>query len=99
MEANWDSDWERSILQTALERTKLRVNQGHYQIYDLCVHEGMSAPAVAHALEINVARVYLARHRVKQVVKAELEKLRGEIERWEAKALAGSSGVGKRSAS
>jgi RNA polymerase sigma factor (sigma-70 family) len=80
---NWDHEWQRNILETALERTKQRVNPAHYQIYDLCVHEQKPAWEVARALEVSVGRVYLARHRVTAVLKAELARLEREIERKE----------------
>jgi RNA polymerase sigma-70 factor (ECF subfamily) len=83
---NWDQEWERNILATALERTKGRVNPGQYQIYDLCVHREMPAWEVARTIDTNVARVYLARHRVGRVLRQELEKLRDDIRRKETSA-------------
>jgi RNA polymerase sigma-70 factor (ECF subfamily) len=79
----WDQEWQQNILDTALERTKQRVNPAQFQIYDLCVHEQKPAWEVARALEVSVARVYLARHRVTAVLKAELTRLKREIERRE----------------
>lgn len=86
---SWDREWERNILETAIDRTKRRVNPAQYQIYDLCVHEQKSAWEVARALEVNVARVYLARHRVTAVLKEELARLKREIERAEREGLGG----------
>ena len=83
MEADWDQEWERHILDTALERTIRRVSPAQYQVYDLCVHQGKSALDAARLLEINVGRVYLARHRVSRVVRSELERVKREIERKE----------------
>ena len=80
---DWDRDWEHNILETARERTKRRVNPGQYQVYDLCVHREMPAWEVARTLEINLARVYLCRHRVGRVLMQELERLRDEIRRKE----------------
>jgi RNA polymerase sigma-70 factor (ECF subfamily) len=80
---DWDQEWERNVLVMALERTKRHVNPGQYQIYDLCVHREMSALEVARTLETNVARVYVARHRVGRVLKRELELLRDDIRRKE----------------
>jgi len=83
VEADWDQEWERNILNTALERTIRRVSPAQYQVYDLCVHRGKSALDVARLLEINVGRVYLARHRVSRVLRSELEHVKREIERKE----------------
>ncbi len=79
----WDREWEQNILETALERTKQRVNPAQYQIYDLCVHEQKPAFEVARTLEVSLPRVYVARHRVAAVLKAELARLKREIERKE----------------
>jgi Trp operon repressor len=43
---------------------KKRVSIGQYQIYDLCVNKELPAREVAATLEISIARVYLAKHRV-----------------------------------
>lgn len=83
LDALWDREWEHNILETAMERTKRRVNPAQYQIYDLCVHEEKPALDVARTLQINIGRVYLARHRVARVLRAELEKLKREIEQKE----------------
>jgi len=83
MEAEWDQEWERHILDTALEHTIRRVSPAQYQVYDLCVHQRKSALDVARLLEINVGRVYLARHRVSKMLRSELERLKREIGRKE----------------
>jgi RNA polymerase sigma-70 factor (ECF subfamily) len=78
-ELEWDTAWEQNLLQVALERTKQRVTPASYRIYDCCVHEEMSAPQVARLLGVNVAKVYLARHRVGRVVEEELKRLHRQI--------------------
>jgi RNA polymerase sigma-70 factor (ECF subfamily) len=87
IESSWDREWERNVLETALERTKRRVSPAQYQIYDLCVHEQKPALEVARTLEINIGRVYLARHRVGRALRAELERLKREIEAKERAAV------------
>ncbi|MCP5525045.1 MAG: sigma-70 family RNA polymerase sigma factor [Verrucomicrobiales bacterium] len=89
-ECDWDTAWEQNLLQVALERTKQRVTPASYRIYDCCVHEEMSAPQVARLLQVNVARVYLARHRVARAVQEELLRLRREILAREQSALQSS---------
>ncbi|MCP5517551.1 MAG: sigma-70 family RNA polymerase sigma factor [Verrucomicrobiales bacterium] len=83
-EADWDTAWEENLLQVALERTKQRVTPASYRIYDCCVHEELSATQVARLLRVNVAKVYLARHRVGRRVEQELLRLRNEVRRREA---------------
>lgn len=78
-ESEWDTRWEENLLQVAIERTKQRVSPASYRIYDCCVHEELSPPQVARLLRVNLAKVYLARHRVGRVVQEELLRLRREI--------------------
>ena len=78
-ELDWETVWAENLLQVALERTKQRVTPGSYRIYDCRVHEELSAGQVARLLGGNVAKVYLARHRVEKVVRQELGRLRREI--------------------
>ena len=81
IEAAWEEEWRESIYQAALARVRRRVQPKHYQVFDGCVLQGLRAPEVARMLGLNVAQVYLARHRVSQAVKhavAELETEKGE---------------------
>lgn len=89
-ESEWDTRWEENLLKVALDRTKRRVSPGSYRIYDCCVHQELAAGRVARLLRVNVAKVYLARHRVGRVVREELLRLRREILAREQQALPSS---------
>ena len=69
IEAAWEEEWRETIFQAALVRVRARVNPKSYQAFDYCVLQNLRAPAVAKMLGLNVAQVYLARHRVSQAVK------------------------------
>jgi RNA polymerase sigma-70 factor (ECF subfamily) len=75
----WDREWDLNLLEQALERTKRRVSPDAYQIYDYCIHEEMAPRKVARLLGVNIARVYLTKHRVARTLKDEMEKLRAQI--------------------
>lgn len=75
-EAIWEQEWESQLLQTALARIKRQVHPQHYQIYHLNVILGQPAPEVARALGVNAAQIYLAKHRVGNLLKKEVLRLK-----------------------
>ena len=81
IEAAWKEEWRANVLQAALARVRQRVQPKHYQAFDYCVLQNLRAPAVAKMLGLNVAQVYLARHRVSQAVKRAAAEIEEELKR------------------
>ena len=77
--AIWDEEWAKHLLQTALARIKRHVNPAHYEIYHLHVILGKPVSEVKRALGVNVGQVYLAKHRVGALLKAEIRKLEAAL--------------------
>ncbi|MCL4177966.1 MAG: sigma-70 family RNA polymerase sigma factor [Verrucomicrobia bacterium] len=75
-DAAWDEEWERNLVDAAMERVKLRVKPEHYQIFYLSAVKGLRPGEVARMLQVNVGRVYLVRHRLVKDVKREVERLK-----------------------
>jgi RNA polymerase sigma factor (sigma-70 family) len=75
--AMWEEEWQRHVLGAALARVKRRVEAKHYQIFDCVVVKQWSAAKAAKELGVNIAQVYLVKHRLKAMLKKEL----AEIER------------------
>src|SRR5215468_474294 len=75
LEGIWDEEWESQLLQAALARIKRQVQPQHYQIYHLHVVLGQPAREVARALRVNAAQIYLAKHRVSNLLKKEVQRL------------------------
>jgi RNA polymerase sigma-70 factor (ECF subfamily) len=75
----WDAEWEASLLEAALERVRTRAQPLHFQIFQLCALQHLSAREVARDLDVNVAQVYLAKHRVGALLKKEVAALK---KRW-----------------
>ena len=71
----WDREWERNLFEAALERVKQRVNARHFQIFECCMIKRWSAARVAESLRVNLAQVYLAKHRVSALMKKEVAAL------------------------
>lgn len=73
--AGWDRDWREQLVQAALEKVKLRVEPRHYQIFDCYVIKEWPAQKVAEDLGVNIAQVYLIRHRISRLLKEEVQRM------------------------
>jgi RNA polymerase sigma-70 factor (ECF subfamily) len=76
----WDTEWKEHLIATALERLKRKVKLKHFQIFFLHVIKGQSVRDVAQSLGVNVAQVYLVKHRLARQFQREIEQLRREME-------------------
>lgn len=81
IEGFWKDEWQRTVLDAALERTRRRVNPKHYQVFDLRVMKDLPAAKVAQALNMSVAQVYLIKCRIALVVKSEMRAVERGLER------------------
>jgi len=75
-DAAWDEEWERNLVDAAMERVKLRVKAEHYQIFHLSAVKGLKTGEVARMLQVSAGQVYLVRHRLGKEVKREVERLK-----------------------
>lgn len=66
----WEQEWEQAVLEAAVAQVREQVNPKHFQVFDYCVRQGWPAGKVAATLGMNIAQVYLARHRVSHAVKS-----------------------------
>ncbi|MBI2928134.1 MAG: sigma-70 family RNA polymerase sigma factor [Verrucomicrobia bacterium] len=77
-ESAWDAEWERNLLDAALERVKGKVSALHFQMFDYYAVKGWAVAEVARTLEVSRPQVYLAKHRVAALLKKELKRLEAE---------------------
>lgn len=75
LDAVWDEEWRRHLLDAAVQQVKLKVNPEHYQIFHLCVFKERPVKQVAAELGVGIAQVYLAKHRVGAALKREIKRL------------------------
>lgn len=80
LERLWDVEWKKGIADAALSRVKAQVSPKQYQIFDYYVIRQWDAGKVQKKLNVSMAQVYLAKHRVGAVLKKELAKLEEETE-------------------
>ena len=69
LERIWDEEWERNLITTATEHVKQQVKARQFQIYDLHVLQRWPAKRVAETLNVSLAHVYMAKHRVGRLMR------------------------------
>ncbi len=78
LEASWDDEWERNLMDAAIERVKRKVDSKHYQIFDLYAVKAWPVSKVARTLKVNPGKVYLIKHRISGLIKKEIAHLRAK---------------------
>jgi RNA polymerase sigma factor (sigma-70 family) len=72
----WDRDWERNLMNAAVDRVKNEVSPQVFQIFDFCVLQKKGVAETADVLNVSRARVYLAKHRVTNRIVKEINRLK-----------------------
>ncbi len=75
LDALWNAEWEKNLLDLAMAKVKRRLDPQKYQIFDLYVNKGWPPEKVATTLGVSVDQVYLAKHRTTELIKEEVNKL------------------------
>jgi RNA polymerase sigma-70 factor (ECF subfamily) len=78
LDAAWDEEWRKTLLNGAMERVKEKVNPRQYQMFYLYAIKRQPIQEVARSLRVNVGQVYLAKHRVSALIKREVRLLEAE---------------------
>jgi len=76
----WQREWEENLMSTAFRRLRSKVSSQQLLIFRLTTLGEVPLTQVARKLGVNVAQVYLARHRVGKLFKSEVLRLRRETE-------------------
>jgi len=76
----WQREWETNLVSTALRRVRAKVSSQQLLMFRLSTLGELPLPQVAKKLGVNLAQVYLARHRVGRLMKAEVLRIRKETE-------------------
>lgn len=71
-ERAWDDEWEKNLMDAAIQRVKRRVSIEQFQMFDFFVLKGWPARDVAKTLGVTIAHVYVAKHRLSKLVKKEV---------------------------
>ena len=79
LEKIWDAEWDKNLLEVAVSKARRRLDPQQYQIFDFYVNKAWAAEKVAKTLGISVNQVYLAKHRVTEMIMLEVERLKKEL--------------------
>jgi RNA polymerase sigma factor (sigma-70 family) len=71
----WEGEWEKNLMDAALERVRKAVNPEHYQIFYLSGIKNMPVRKIRELLHVSAAKVYVVRHRIARLVKKEVKEL------------------------
>ena len=79
LSAFWEAEWEKNLLEAAITNIKHSVDPQKYQIFDLYVKKEWSSDKVARVFGIPVGQVYLTKHRVSELIKQEVKRLKAQV--------------------
>jgi RNA polymerase sigma factor (sigma-70 family) len=74
-EGMWEEEWQKNLVDAAMERVKRTVKAEHYQIFYLSTVKNMAARDIGQLLGISAAKVYVVSHRVARLAKREVQML------------------------
>jgi len=75
LDAIWDEEWEKNLMDAAIRKVKRRVPIEQYQMFDFYVLKKWPVSKVAKTLNVTVGHVYVAKHRISRLVRKELDLL------------------------
>jgi RNA polymerase sigma factor (sigma-70 family) len=71
----WNEDWQKNLMDAAMERVKQKVKPKQYQMFDLYVIKEWPVDVICRSLGVSVGQVYIAKHRVASLIKKEIKTL------------------------
>ena len=75
LESVWDEEWNKHVIEAAMEKAKRQVSPAQFQIFYLHVIKNLPAKDVARRLEVKLAEVYFAKYKVGRLVQKEIRTL------------------------
>jgi RNA polymerase sigma factor (sigma-70 family) len=74
----WEAEWQANLLESALANVRHRVDPQKYQVFDFYVNKSWPAERVAGIFGVTVEQVYMAKHRLTEMIKEEVRRLEKE---------------------
>ena len=75
LEIVWDQEWEKHVIQAALERVKRNADPEQFQMFELHILRQLPVRAVAEKLGVNAAQVYFAKYKISRLLKKEVARM------------------------
>jgi RNA polymerase sigma-70 factor (ECF subfamily) len=79
MEQFYEQEWQKNLLDAAIANVKRKLDPKRYQVFDFYVNRGWPPEKVANSFNISVDQVYLAKHRITEMIKTEAKRLEDEM--------------------
>jgi len=76
LEALWQSEWDRHLLEQACLRVRRKVSARQYCLFEMIVRHGTPLVEAARAAGMSLTLAYVTKHRVGRLLKKEVAKLR-----------------------
>lgn len=75
LEGIWNEEWQKNLVDVAMDRVRRQANPEHYQIFHLRAVKGLGVRDVAKLTGASLPKVYVTYHRIANLVKAEVRRL------------------------
>ncbi|HKS37864.1 MAG TPA: sigma-70 family RNA polymerase sigma factor, partial [Verrucomicrobiae bacterium] len=75
LEALWQEEWERNMMEVALEKVKQKVSSKQFLLFHQQVVKQWSPKKTAQKYGVSLAQVYMAKYRISALVKKEIRNL------------------------
>jgi RNA polymerase sigma-70 factor (ECF subfamily) len=75
----YEQEWQRNLLDAAIANVRRKMDPQKYQVFDLYVNKELAPEEVAARFNISVDQVYLSKHRITEMIKAEARRLEDEM--------------------
>ena len=69
----WEDEWQKNLVEAALQRLKVQAKPKQFQIFDLYVMKQWPIARVTATLGVNFGQVYMAKHRLTAMLKKEIK--------------------------
>ena len=74
----WEAEWQKTLFNAAIAIVRRRVDPQNYQLFDFYVNKEWPPAKVAATFHVTVDQVYLAKHRITDMLKTEVARLERE---------------------
>jgi len=79
MDQLYEQEWQKNLLDAAIAKVKRKIDPQKYQIFDCYVNKEWTPEKVAATFKISVDQVYLAKHRITEMIKSEAKRLETDM--------------------
>lgn len=77
----WEAEWQKNLMDVAIDRVKKQVKARQFQIFDLYVLKNWSVAEIRKTLKVNAAQIYLNKHRISGLLKKEIKRIEAAMEK------------------